>query len=312
LILKGGHLNFAHSVGKAMVSSMSTIITWPRLFAPAQALWIAVCLLLFKHAFFRSFKPQIRTTHGLQLAGSAVDSMLNRVVLYRGVFEPSLSDVIIQTLGPGDLAVDVGANVGYFTLLMAHQVGPTGQVITVEASPGSVGKLERNIAINGFQDRVKLIACACSDTAGHTQFFVNRLNDMHSRLQLPNAKQWDYWLTGSRGKERSWRRIEVPMQTLADILGAHAAQVRFIKLDIEGMETAVVPDLLRICTHPQLMVALEARAPDIGRTLDPFEQAGFHVYDLHKHYQSAHATNYADLKAKNYMVDVLLSRLPLP
>lgn len=299
-------------IGIALLHSMRTCVAWPTVLNPLKTLWILLCCSIFKQRFMRYFTPEIRTHYGFSLAGSPVRSVLNRIILYRGIFEPVLSNVIDNLVHETDVCVDVGANVGYFTLLFAHKVGAGGRVIAVEASHGNIGKLQSNIAKNKYDERAHVVHAACSNFSGQSTFYVHRKNDMLCRLELPKKTERDYWLMG----QRNWRPITVEAQTINQILGEQAAQVTFVKLDIEGAEHLVCSQLIAQCTHQRLRVALEAKAPHIRKTLAPFEHAGFFVYNLHNNYrwlvdtQAVQPTpeTYENLYAQQHMVDVLLSR----
>jgi FkbM family methyltransferase len=301
--------------GQILLRSMRACVAWPSVLDPFKTLWILLCCALLKQRFMRNFLPEIRASYGFSLAGSPVSSVLNRIIAYRGTFEPALSALVDQLVSEGDVCLDVGANVGYFSLLFAHKVGQQGRVIAIEASHGNIGKLQSNIAKNKYEARVQVVHAACSNFSGQTTFYVHRKNDMHCRLTLPQKTERDYWLMG----QRNWRPITVQVQTIDQVLGEQAAQVTFVKLDIEGAEHLVCPQLIVCCTHPRLLVALEAKAPQVRQTLAPFEQAGFFVYNLHNDYRwlvntktlQPTSETYANLYAEKHMVDVLLSRRAL-
>ena len=281
-----------------------------------KALAIAAGLLLLELRPLRPVGGEVRSDEGFVLAGSPRESMLNRVLAYRGVFEPGLTAFIRQHVRPGEVCADVGANVGYFSLLLAQQVGPQGCVVAVEAAPGNVRKLQRNLAANGWAERVRVAHAACTDFSGHCTFHVHTRNDMHCRLTPPGRGELDGWLMG----RRHWRAVEVPARTLAELLGPQAPALTFLKLDIEGAEHLVTPQVLACCTHDRLCVALEVKAPHVRDALAPFEAAGFHLYDLHNDYRWLLNTrparppsplSYAEAYARRYMLDVLVSRNPL-
>ena len=69
--------------------------------------------------------------------------LIQRMILHFGVWEPDVSRVIEQSLAPGDVFVDIGANIGYDTLLASSCVGPTGRVVSIEASPRSCSATSR-------------------------------------------------------------------------------------------------------------------------------------------------------------------------
>lgn len=303
-------------LGQRLRRWMQACTAWPRLLDPLKALWLGLGIVLLKVGPLRGWQPALATESGLRLAGSVTDCMLNLIIFIRGVFEPALSRVIEQVVGEGDVCVDAGANVGYFTLLMAQRCGPCGQVLAIEAAPRNVRRIRQNLALNAFGDRVQVLEAACTDVSGEVVFYINTRNDMHCRLELPKWTELEYWVTG-RGS--SWRPVTVRADTLAAMLGERAAQVSFIKLDIEGAEPSVVADLLRVCTHPRLAVALEAKVPHIRATLEPFERAGFHLHDLRNDYRwtmnrsfaPATARSFHEVYRRRFMVDVLVSRQPL-
>jgi FkbM family methyltransferase len=205
--------------------------------------------------------------------------------------------------------------VGYFTLLMAQKAGVTGKIISIEAAPGNAARLIRNVKINDFEDRVAVIGAACSDSAGELTFFLHRKNDMLCRLELPKKSELDYWLMGNQ-----WQSTVVRADTLSALVGSDAPDVSFIKLDVEGAEHKICENILDKFTSSRLCVAIEAKQPYIRQTLEPFEKAGFFVYNLHNDYlwiveneiKPATRVSFEELYAKKYMVDVLLSRREIP
>jgi FkbM family methyltransferase len=242
------------------------------------------------------------------------DSTLNKVIFYRGQFEPALSELIVKLVNAGDICVDVGANTGYFTLLMAKTVGERGKIIAVEPAPGNVKRLLRNLEINNFSDRVEVHEAACGAVPGRATFYINEKNDMHSRLVLPTPREADYWVMSRR-----WKPIEVEVSTLAAMVGDRAAEVAFLKIDIEGAEHSIANAVVELFTHPKLRVALEGKQPHLSKTLKPFEESGFFAYDLQSSYrwlvhdkvESARPVSFAQLYKSRGMVDVILSRQPL-
>jgi len=74
--------------------------------------------------------------------------VVNLFLYYFGGWEPAITQVVRQALKPGDVFLDVGANVGYYTLLASRLVGDTGRVIAVDASPSVYEILSRNVSRN--------------------------------------------------------------------------------------------------------------------------------------------------------------------
>jgi hypothetical protein len=80
------------------------------------------------------------------------DSTLSPALLLHVIWEPEATKWFQDTLRPGQVFVDVGANVGYFSLLARALTGESGRVIAVEAHPRLVELLRRNMIVNGYRD----------------------------------------------------------------------------------------------------------------------------------------------------------------
>src|SRR5712691_1786540 len=98
-----------------------------------------------------------------------------------GTYERRELAWVLQRLSPGDLFVDVGAHVGYFSLPAARRVGPSGRVIAIEPTPTSVEVLERNRSLNSSY-WIEVIAAAASDRDGRALLNVNNLSPMWNSL----------------------------------------------------------------------------------------------------------------------------------
>lgn len=141
-------------------------------------------------------------------------------------FEPLSTKVVCEHLKTGDTFLDIGANFGYFALLAAHKVGPTGQVIAVEASPEVLPQLRKNL--QGF-DQAEVIHAAVGKEKGTTQFYLTEDFVNSGVSQSPFLKQA--------------RKISVAMDTIDSLLAARGPgkdSVQFIKCDVQGDEMAVL------------------------------------------------------------------------
>jgi FkbM family methyltransferase len=138
-----------------------------------------------------------------------------------GTSEPLLQQALVDMLSPGDVFYDLGANVGFFTLLAARLVGPQGAVVAFEPDPRNAKTLRANMARNGFS-HVTVVEQGVSDTSGSLRFNVK--DSTMSRLARP----------GEEG-------IDVPVTTLDDFIAGGAAPApTLVKMDIEGAEIAAL------------------------------------------------------------------------
>jgi FkbM family methyltransferase len=142
-----------------------------------------------------------------------------------GSYEPIEREFILTTLKPGDIAVDIGANIGFFSVLMAERVGPSGHIYAFEPLPRNASLLERSIAENDFQTRVTLARAAIADRAGALEL-----------ISPVFTNNWggSYLRTGAAIVPSEHEITKVPVIKLDDY--PMRRPVSFIKLDAEGAE----------------------------------------------------------------------------
>lgn len=141
-------------------------------------------------------------------------------------YEPSLSELIVSVLRPGDTFVDAGANEGYFSMLGAREV-TGGRVIAIEPQTRLIPVIEENIRLNG-EKTVSIFHVALSDRKGEVKLYL-----------APDTN------TGASAFHRHWRfggTVEtVSTITLDELLDAEGAEkVRLLKIDCEGAELDIL------------------------------------------------------------------------
>lgn len=175
---------------------------------------------------------------GAELAIDAADSL---GLASGNPFEPAVAQALRRHVRPGDTVVDVGANVGCFTALLAQAVGPAGRVHAIEPEPGNLALLRQSVSRNGW-DQVTLHGVAAADRDGtlalHTSTFNNGMHRLYESVCCDGQV------------------VQVPVRRLDDLLAG--SRVDLLKLDVEGYEWAVVQGaehLLR--ANPALVVVTE-------------------------------------------------------
>ena len=133
--------------------------------------------------------------------------------------EPAIFDAISSLLRPGDVFVDAGANIGFYTVLASNAVGPIGQVFAVEMMPDTAVVLRGHVGINELTN-VRLIEKALSDRAGETV-----------TAHVTEGKFGQASISVGGGG----RAVEVETTTL-DAALADVARIRLMKMDLEGAE----------------------------------------------------------------------------
>jgi FkbM family methyltransferase len=159
-----------------------------------------------------------------------LSDLIQSYVFHFGVCEPDISHLISQILRSGDVFVDVGANVGYDTLLGSSLVGSRGQVIAIEASPTTFDELKKNIALNNSTN-IRTVNAAVSDRVGKLDLF-----DISARNRGAATT-----LAGRGGKLIA----SVDALPLAEILTpSEMCGVRLVKIDVEGAEPMILNNIL--------------------------------------------------------------------
>jgi FkbM family methyltransferase len=215
-----------------------------------------------------------RTYAGSRMRVDLTDFIGTRIYHF-GVWEPHLSALISTRLKSGDVFCDVGANIGYYTVLAAPIVGDTGKVVSIEASPATFETLSQNVKLNNA-DNVRLVSAAVSDRPGTLTLF-------HSPYTNRGATT-----TVARGG--FIREVDVPALPLASILLPDEKQrLRLIKIDVEGAEGPIMQNLLEtIRDYPETMEIIcemsvsetIAGAPDVDMLVKRFAAAGFGAFAI--------------------------------
>ena len=176
----------------------------------------------------------------------------------------------------GMCVFDVGANIGYYTLLAARAVGPSGRVYAFEPEPHNFGLLTRNVAENRLTN-VRLVNAGVSNRAGVV------------RLHLDDGNFGAHSFEAGSVRSSSGRSVEVEtvrLDDFADEARAFDAGV-LVKIDVQGAEALVVDGGRRLLALPRITALLEfwpealARSnADAARLLADLEGLGFRFEDV--------------------------------
>lgn len=154
---------------------------------------------------------------------------------YCGLHEVRDMAFVLHLLRTGDHFLDVGANIGSYTVLAGGAAG--ARVTAVEPIPQTFAHLARNVALNGLAGRVNPCMCGLSDHSGTLRFTCDL--DCVNHVLAP-------------GEELP--AIEVPVRTLDELVGADTPAL--IKIDVEGHERAVLLGASRTLADPRLLAVI--------------------------------------------------------
>jgi FkbM family methyltransferase len=164
-------------------------------------------------------------------------------------YEPDVTSLFVNVLEEGDTVIDVGGNIGWFTLLAATIVGPKGRVITFEPDINNLERLKNNITINNLNN-ITLIEKVVSDHVGEIDFYIN--SDDRGGHALWDVSTQSYERTPLTHNNQIKRIVEcTTLDHELNKLGV--STVKLIKTDIEGADQLALmgaSNLLKGATIP--------------------------------------------------------------
>jgi FkbM family methyltransferase len=190
---------------------------------------------------------------GVRLLIDLSDHVIGLNIL-RGQYEQDEIRFVRRLLTPGDVAIDVGGHIGFFTMHMAAAVGAAGRIYAFEPLDSNADLLERSIVENGFGDRVRFQRAAAGAAPGTATltFPAETLNSGGAYLLRDGSAP----LTGNRTQQ-------VPRVAL-DALDLRRP-VRFIKMDVEGAEPQVLRGAARILAEDKPVILSEVHPTQLER-----------------------------------------------
>jgi FkbM family methyltransferase len=205
------------------------------------------------------------------------DDTIGRVLAISGVWEPNVTTIFARSLSPGDVCLDVGAHIGYFTLLASKSVGSAGHVYAFEPSPTNFralcGNLERNEAAN-----VTALEVAVGRPAQRA-LLVEGPGTNTGRASLSPV------LVGRRTAGLTEATVEVRSIT-ADLPASDLERVRVVKIDVEGYELEVLESLEPVFELGRPLTVLVELTPGWIADGEPRAQVeavcARHGFDLHR------------------------------
>jgi FkbM family methyltransferase len=172
---------------------------------------------------------------GVPLIMDVTDFTCHRLYFHGEVYEPLTVKCVIDCLRPGGTFVDVGANHGYFTVLAARLVGPSGRVIAFEPNPPVLAQLQEHLRRNTLTN-VTPEPLALSDTIGSLTFFVSSCpTNSGLSSSVPEDDAFE------RGVLDRNRTIQVSATTFDDWNRSQGVgRIDLMKIDVEGGESSVL------------------------------------------------------------------------
>lgn len=192
--------------------------------------------------FFKATNIPVTDKWGNRFLLPSAKEPIGFFLISDGMYEPLTMRLLFRHLARGSTFVDVGANIGVFTIPLAKQVGTDGRVLAIEPSPRIFPYLRDNVQMNRLGN-VRLQNCA----AYHCD---------QSEVPFYESPQ-DQFGMGSLGAQFHEQPVAVPAQTLDSLLekeGLH--HVDLLKVDVEGYEQSVFKGAQRLLSAPDAPILL--------------------------------------------------------
>ena len=239
----------------------------------------------------RQLLPKQVEIHGATVVLNPTDPVVSGALRF-GVYEKAETLFFQSACRDGMTFLDVGANLGYYTALAAHAVGPNGRVLAVEPDPDSFGYLEQTIAANAVGN-AEAFPVAASDAPAMLPLYISTDNRGDNRLYASDEER---------------PQVEVKARPLDALLRENKIEtVDLIKIDVQGYEPKVIAGLREtIIASPNLTLLTEfwpqgmtEAGGDANEFLKTLRELGLTLHELKPDGSLAELTNDTDLIARH-------------
>ena len=208
-----------------------------------------------------------------------------------GTYELGLQNALGELVRPGMVAYDIGANIGYITLLLARLVGEDGAVYAFEALPTNLERLEANIALNQIDAKIVVVSSAVLDHSGDVEFLVSTSGGMGKAVGSAGRQNIEYN-----------NRITLSAISVDDFVYSGGYPVpQLVKMDIEGGEVQALPGMRRLLLESRPLLMLELHGYDAARIAwDVLGEAGYRLCYMERNFPKV--TVLEELEWKSYVV----------
>ena len=188
-----------------------------------------------------------------------------------GIHEPLVTKVFKKEIKKGNVVLDIGAHIGYYTLIAAKLVGENGKVFAFEPEPTNFNLLERNVKANGYKN-VILVQKAVSNKTGKIKLYLSEDNTGDHRIYDSHDGR---------------RPIEIEAIRLDDYFKNREEKIDFIKIDTQGSEAWAIQGMPLLLRRNRVKIITEFEPPLLRKSgvepreyLDILSEYGFKLYQI--------------------------------
>ncbi len=229
---------------------------------------------LWRQALKHLVRPnKLVKVHGHKMHLDSKDSLL---LSLRKNYEPKHVKLLRKTVKPGDYVVDIGAHIGYYTLILANLVGPKGKVYSFEPNPENFKILKKNVEANGYNN-VVLEQKAVSNKKGKIKLYLSEINTGDSRIHKVS-------------NDKSFRHREFNVDSVSlDSYFKNIKGINFFKMDIQGAEPLALEGMKNFLKSKNLKFTMEFSPENLHsfgfkpeKILNTLSKEGYTLVDLDK------------------------------
>lgn len=258
----------------------------------AKILPMSLKLSLYKTGLFSNlirsgvnrFVPEGKTTVEVisgELTGTRLSLNLKSEKDYwLGTYESELQDVIKKKVSPGMVVYDLGANIGYLSLLFSKLVAETGKVYAFEALPENVARIEENLSLNPGYKNIEIVPKAVTDKEDKVDFLIGPSTGTGKVM-------------GSAGRQNFKYQREISIEgTSIDhyVFTGKKQEPDLIKIDIEGGEYIALEGMKLVLNQVKPLILLELHGPEATSvSCKILQDAGYKIYQIKQGYSLIHS-----------------------
>jgi len=223
-----------------------------------------------------SFLPEKVTYGNSIIALNPEDPVISGALALR-VYEKSETDFVLSHLNKGDIFLDIGANVGFYTAIASNIVGKNGVVVACEPDPNSLHYLYKTSSLNSQHNNITIVDKAITDKTGINTLFVSGSNRGDNRLHKFDESS-DKFNVNTTTVDELFFELKLNKNT----------NPLFIKIDVQGSEGLVLSGMkntIRTFANVTLIMEFWPKALSNMKTspvalLTSLELQGFKLFDL--------------------------------
>lgn len=223
-------------------------------------------------------KPTSVIVNGYKLFINPKDKVLSDVLIRDNIWESMETNYFLSKIKKGNIILDIGANIGYYTLLFSKLVGSKGKVFSFEPDPDNFRILSKNVFFNKLRN-VVLVNKAVSDKTGKLNLFLDEMNKGDHRSYDSNDGR---------------KSIEINSISLDDYFKAYKGKIDFIKIDTQGAEGMILRGMGKVLkSRKNIQIVCEFWPMGLSKSkfkpkefLNLLMNSGFKIFELNESLQN--------------------------